>query len=71
MKYRIIDIIGSNKAITQSDGWKVRDLIENAIYISGESDGKFDDIDYILFYGKGTATQAISGLSGKPPPDGI
>jgi hypothetical protein len=30
------------------------DLIENAIYIAGESDGKFDDADYILFYGKGT-----------------
>jgi hypothetical protein len=30
------------------------DLVENAIYISGESDGKFDDADYILFYGKGT-----------------
>jgi hypothetical protein len=26
-------------------------LIENRIYIEGESDGKFDDNDYILFYG--------------------
>jgi hypothetical protein len=30
------------------------DLVENAIFISGEADGKFDDADYILFYGKGT-----------------
>ncbi|MDR3609563.1 MAG: type IX secretion system sortase PorU [Ignavibacteriaceae bacterium] len=30
------------------------DLVENAIYISGESDGKFDDSDYVLFYGRGT-----------------
>jgi hypothetical protein len=30
------------------------DLVENAIYIEGENDGKFDDADYILFYGKGT-----------------
>ena len=30
------------------------DLVENAIYIAGESDGKFDDADYILLYGKGT-----------------
>jgi hypothetical protein len=30
------------------------DLVENAIYISGESDGKFDDADFILFYGRGT-----------------
>lgn len=31
------------------------DLVENAIYISGESDGKFDDNDYILFYGRGSS----------------
>jgi len=30
------------------------DLVENAIYASGELDGKFDDGDYILFYGRGT-----------------
>jgi hypothetical protein len=30
------------------------DLIENAIQVLGESDGKFDDNDYILFYGRGT-----------------
>ena len=29
------------------------DLMENAIYISGESDGKFDPADYILFYAQG------------------
>ncbi len=29
------------------------DLQENAIYIEGESDGKLDDADYILFYGRG------------------
>jgi hypothetical protein len=29
------------------------DPIENAIYIEGESDGVFDDNDYILFYGQG------------------
>ncbi len=30
------------------------DLIENAIIVSGEGDGKFDSGDYILFYGRGT-----------------
>jgi hypothetical protein len=30
------------------------DLVENAIFIAGESDGKFDDADFILFYGRGT-----------------
>lgn len=29
------------------------DLMENAIIITGEEDGKFDDNDYILFYGRG------------------
>ena len=29
------------------------DLLENAIFISGESDGSFDQGDYILFYGIG------------------
>jgi len=28
------------------------DLTENAIYVEGESDGHFDQEDYILFYGK-------------------
>ncbi|KAA5547424.1 type IX secretion system sortase PorU [Adhaeribacter rhizoryzae] len=29
------------------------DLVENAILVSGEADGKFDANDYILFYGQG------------------
>ncbi|HTJ53157.1 MAG TPA: type IX secretion system sortase PorU, partial [Cyclobacteriaceae bacterium] len=29
------------------------DLIENAIFVSGEDDGKFNKQDFILFYGKG------------------
>lgn len=29
------------------------DLKENAIYVSGQSDGSFDDDDFILFYGQG------------------
>ncbi|MBK9099619.1 MAG: type IX secretion system sortase PorU [bacterium] len=30
------------------------DLVENAISVVGESDGNFDDGDYILFYGRGS-----------------
>jgi hypothetical protein len=41
------------------------DLVENAIYIQGESDGKFDDTDYILFYGRGTNFWAYDSLSHK------
>ena len=29
------------------------DLLENAIYVQGESDGRFDGGDYVLFYGRG------------------
>ncbi len=32
------------------------DLVEIPIYVSGESDGKFDNNDYILFYGRGPVT---------------
>ena len=32
------------------------DLIENAVYVSGEGDGSFDDGDFILFYAQGPAT---------------
>ncbi len=31
------------------------DLEENAILVVGEEDGKFDDNDYILFYGRGSS----------------
>lgn len=33
-----------------------RDLIENSIFVSGESDGKFDNGDFILFYAEGPDT---------------
>ena len=32
---------------------RANDLIENAIFVSGEADGVFDANDYILFYGNG------------------
>ena len=31
---------------------RVDDLMENAIFVSGEADGRFDPGDYILFYGQ-------------------
>lgn len=37
------------------------DLIENAIYVSGEGDGKFDKSDYILFYAQGPHTWQLNG----------
>jgi len=35
---------------------RVDDLMENSIFIQGESDGKFDTEDYILFYGEDPVT---------------
>ena len=39
------------------------DLVENAIQISGENDGSFDDGDYILFYGRGTHFRDYDSVS--------
>ncbi|WP_298146954.1 type IX secretion system sortase PorU [Flavobacterium sp.] len=39
------------------------DLAENAIYVSGEADGKFDATDYILFYGEGVDNWNLENLT--------
>jgi hypothetical protein len=36
-----------------NDSARIDDLIENAIYVYGQDDGRFDPGDYILFYGSG------------------
>jgi len=41
------------------------DLVENAIFIFGESDGVFNDQDYILFYGRGTNFWDYNQTTGK------
>lgn len=43
---------------------RYEDLIENAIYIEGESDGSFDSDDFILFYAKGPHDWNIVPSSG-------
>jgi hypothetical protein len=37
------------------------DLQENAIWVAGESDGRFDDADYALFYAQGPHTWQYTG----------
>ncbi|WP_299703603.1 type IX secretion system sortase PorU [uncultured Pontibacter sp.] len=37
------------------------DLVENAIWVSGEADGRFDDADYALFYAQGPHTWQYTG----------
>lgn len=41
------------------------DLVENSIYVEGEDDGKFDDADFILFYGRGVTFWEYNDISDK------
>jgi Peptidase family C25/FlgD Ig-like domain len=52
---RTIKIYGNGGGMLPEKNAEKRadDLIENAIFISGEEDGKFDAADFILFYGVG------------------
>jgi hypothetical protein len=47
---------GGGMVPERNDAYYPDDLIENAIYVSGESDGSFDDGDYVLFYALGPVT---------------
>ncbi|MGA9117802.1 MAG: type IX secretion system sortase PorU [Bacteroidota bacterium] len=51
---RTVKIYGNGGRELSEDPAQPRptDLVENAVYVSGEADGKFDTGDYILFYGK-------------------
>jgi hypothetical protein len=63
---RTIKIYNNGGKILSESVTSVRpvDLVENAIIIVGEDDGKFDDNDYILFYGRGINFQDFDSLSG-------
>ena len=51
-------------SLSQSNAaFRYDDLTQNAIQVIGESDGKFDEGDYILFYGQGTARVNYDSLS--------
>ena len=45
--------LGGRMAPLSNNAPYPNDLIENAIQVAGESDGAFNDGDYILFYGEG------------------
>jgi Peptidase family C25 len=42
---------------------RAKDLIENAISVEGEADGKFDNQDFILFYGQSPHTISYDSLA--------
>lgn len=52
---RAIKLYGNGGGMLPTDVAADRpdDLLENAIFISGQDDGKFDSQDFILFYGEG------------------
>jgi len=54
---RTIKIYNNGGKILPENNAAVRpnDLVENAILVVGEADGKFDDNDYIIFYGRGSS----------------
>ena len=43
-----------------NSSFRYDDLVENAIFVSGEDDGKFNNSDYILFYAKGPDTWNVN-----------
>lgn len=43
----------------------IDDLAEIPVFVAGESDGKFDRDDYILFYARGPVTWSYQALDGK------
>ncbi|GAA4010186.1 type IX secretion system sortase PorU [Hymenobacter fastidiosus] len=40
----------------RNDVYRPDDLAENAVFVAGEADGRFDDNDYLLFYARGPHT---------------
>jgi len=41
---------------------RIDDLVENSIYVVGESDGTFDKMDYLLFYGQGPTNWRLDSV---------
>ena len=62
---RTIRIFGNGGAEVPEDlsASRAADLTENAIYVSGEDDGKFDAGDFVVFYGRGTRNWKYDALS--------
>ncbi|MGZ3865386.1 MAG: type IX secretion system sortase PorU [Bacteroidia bacterium] len=60
---RNIQIYGNGGEILSEDNadFHYDDLIENAVYSQGETDGIFDDNDYILFYGQAPGKWKYNG----------
>lgn len=66
---RKIQILGNGGAMLPELNSTARpdDLLENAVFISGEGDGKFDQGDYILFYASGPVALVPQNLQTATP----
>jgi hypothetical protein len=42
---------------------RAKDLLENAIFVEGEADGRFDNQDFVLFYGQSPHTISYDSLA--------
>lgn len=64
---RKIRLFGNGSGMLPESNSKSRidDLLENAIFVSGEDDGTFDQGDYILFYGSGPLTWTYNLFTGR------
>lgn len=60
-----IKIYGNGPGMLSEDnsGFRYDDLIENSIFVKGEDDGKFDNDDYILFYGQSSVKYYYNKLT--------
>lgn len=65
---RKIKVYGNGgKLISEKNSdFKYDDLIENSIFVAGQSDGVFNDNDYILFYGQSTDDWKLNTNNGIP-----
>lgn len=64
---RKISIYGNGGGVLpeKNDDFRHDDLVENPIVVVGESDGKFDAGDYILFFGEGPVVWKYNYITGR------
>lgn len=65
---RKIQVLGNGGLMLpeQNNASRPDDLLENAVFISGEDDGKFDKTDYILLYATGPLPVIAQNLATNP-----
>lgn len=56
---------GGGQLPAKNSDFRYDDLVENAIFVSGENDGSFNQGDYILFYGEGADKKVLNEDNGR------